>query len=215
MTDLVRVIPFCEVGCDCCLGFPGVAEVSFGFPELVEPAIIILEIYAGIRLMSHEIRADGGNIAHRVAAAVVIDVPIADQLFLDSGELIHDFANPIGRGIAVVFFAFSCVRVPFDASRQQKFWVINTEVWVTHEDYLGMFVREAGIQVLQDFFGVYSESSALNEYLGCINALSAAFRALCGAHKAVDCDISESVLVIASHAEHDQVAIGGKFVYLF
>ena len=78
-----------------------------------------------------------------------------------------------------------------------------------------MFVREAGIQVLQDFFGVYSESSALNEYLGCINALSAALRALCGAHKAVDCDISESVLVIASYAEHDRVAIGGNFVYLF
>ena len=71
MPDFVRVIPLHYVGREGNLGFSGIAEAAFGFPELIDPAVIIPCCGAGVRFMSREIGADGGNVVQCVAAAVI------------------------------------------------------------------------------------------------------------------------------------------------
>ena len=94
--------------------------------------------------MPREIGTDRRNVVHRVTTAVIVRIPLANQLLLNSRKFIHDITNPTGRGVTVVFFALARGRIPFDASGQQKIGIVNTEVWVPHEDNLSMLVREVG-----------------------------------------------------------------------
>ena len=151
---------------------------------------------------------------HCVAAAVIVRIPLANQLLLSSGEFIHDITNPAGCGVTVVFFALACLRVPFDASRQQKIGIVNTEVWVPHKDNLSMLVRQAFFQFVEDALGVCSQLPTLNERLSRFYALLAVPRALSGTHKTVDRDVPKGIIIIAAYAKRDQIAISGDSIYL-
>ena len=72
--------------------------------------------------------------------------------------------------------------------------MLDTEMWVSHEDNLSMFVRQVTLQLGQDALGVCPQLPALNERFCGLHAFFAFLRVLSEEHKTIYCNIPEGIL---------------------
>ena len=162
--------------------------------------------------MSREIGADGGNVVHCVTAAITVRIPLANQLFLSGSHFVRKLPYFGGGGVAERGTVAS-LNAPFAACCQHETRIIDAEMRIPHENYLGVLVRQAFFQFVEDVLGFRSEFSASNEIFCRFYAAFAIYCILQVQDEAVLGYLSE-VSVVSSYAEHDQIAVLRSFLYL-